>query len=214
MTDQIIRERAKPIHDYFELTYATHLILDDTRARHLDNDWADAMGQMVDELWAAFPDVHAGVEYVVLAAEESAYGELTEAQMRAMDVSTNADALHEDCDHQDEDEVADCEDRDLYYYDWRGDEHDHLERVMVPTETETEARQRLRYALPRTLLQSMPAAWQQRLVALMEQYDELDVETPEAYAIHFYRDGIRTTDPVPSYNRGRTQLVPTGPVPS
>ncbi len=206
----MIHEYPEPIHTWFSLSYSSHLVLDPARTGHLPQGWQDDMNAMLDQLERSFPDVNRhGDEVLAVAAEESEYGELTTQQMRLLEISSNEDSRHEDCDHQDEDEVFDC-DTELHYYDWRGDEHDYYERVQVPVEDEAKARAAGRRVVSRTLLQSMPTGWQARFVALLEQADDLDVESPECYDIRFYTAaGVRTTDPIPHYNRGRTRLVPT-----
>lgn len=206
----MIYEDKEPIHIWFSLSYSSHLVLDPVRTAGLPQIWQDEMAAMLDLLDHSFPDVNRhGDEVLAIAAVDSEYGELSAEQMRLLDVSSNEDSRHEDCDHQDEDEVFDC-DTELYFYDWRGDSRGHRERVQVPTETEAEARAAGRRVVSRTMLQSMPADWQTRFVELLEQADDVDVESPECYDIRFYTaDGHRTTDPIPHYNRGRTRLVPT-----
>jgi hypothetical protein len=181
----------EPIHNYFGLTYATHLVLDPARLNRMTDGQQRELTGMIDLLYRAFPDFSTcDVEALALAAEEGEYGDLNEEEMRLLDVEQGDD----DSEH---------------FYDWRGDEHGAHERVMVPSETEQQAREADRSVISRTLLQSMPVAWQQRFVELLEAYDEIDIATPACYDIRFYTAaGERTTDPVPSYNRGRTRLEP------
>jgi hypothetical protein len=198
------------IHTWFSLTYSSHLVLDETRTKHLPAQWHADMGAMLNQLERAFPDVNPnGVTYEVLAGEEWECGDLTDEQMAAMDIGTNEQDLHEDCGHEDEDETWECERENLRWYDWRGDEHDRHERVIVPTETAEQASRIERIVVSRTLLQSMPEDWQERFVALLELADDVDAESPECYAIRFYTaQGHRTTDPIPHYQRGRTHIEP------
>ena len=95
----------------------------------------------------------------------------------------------------------------MCWYDWRGDEHQRDERVMVPTESEEQARWWNRIVVSRTLLQSMPSGWQAEFIALADQatFGEID----RSYELRFYTTaGDRTTDPVPHYQRGRTYIEP------
>lgn len=200
------------IHTWFSLTYSSHLVLDPVRTQHLPNAWHLEMAAMLDQLARAFPDVSQdGGETLALAAQEWECGELGDAEMTAIDMETNADDLHDECKHQDagEDEVWECERENLRWYDWRSTEYDRWGRVQVPTETEQQARAAGRIVVSRTLLQSMPADWQDRFVRLLEQGDRVDAEAPESYDIRFYTaSGARTTDPVPHYSRGRTYIEP------
>lgn len=71
--------------------------------------------------------------------------------------------------------------------------------------------------LPRTLLQSMPEAWQHRFVACLDELQQAFWEVPQAddYWVRAKdRNGRFIPDPVPHYNRGRTFVAPQidGPV--
>lgn len=201
---------SEPIHGWFGLSYVDHLVLDPIRTNALPPTWHLEMAAMLDQLRRSFPDINPnGDEALALAGGESEYGELDPHQMQMLGVTSNERDRHEGCDHQDETEEAEC-DVEPYWYDWRGDEHSYYERVVVPSETVPQARAAGRTVVSRTLLQSMPADWQARFVTLVDQMDDVNVESPEDYDIRFYTpDGIRTTDPVPHYNRGRTRLVPS-----
>lgn len=204
----------EPIHTWFNLTYASHLVLDPVRTSHLPPQWHTEMAAMLDQLNRAFPDINRnGDTALALAAKEWECGDLGEEQMAAIDMITSVDTVHEGCDHQgDEDAKWGCEHDNLRWYDWRGDEYGRSECVAVPTETEQEARAAGRVVVSRTLLQSMPTDWQARFVRLLEQADAGDAPGPESYDIRFYTaGGVRTTDPVPHYNRGRTHIEPRPP---
>jgi hypothetical protein len=208
----IIEER-DPIHTWFSLSYSSHLVLDPVRVRQLPQDQQEELAAMLDQLERSFPDVNPhGDEVLALAGDQWEVGDLDDRQLAAIDMSVNDDLDdHADCDHEeDEDENYWCERGRTNWYDWRGQEYSRDERVTVPTETEAQARAAGRRVVSRTLLQSMPAEWQQRFVQLLHRLDHIDADTPESYDIRFYTPaGLRTTDPVPHYNRGRTQLVPT-----
>jgi hypothetical protein len=205
----MIHEDSEPIHTWFSLSYSSHLVIDPVRYERLPLRLQAELATMLDQLQRSFPDVNPrGDEMLAVAAYESEYGELSADEMYQADVSSNEDSRHDECDHQDEAEEFDC-DTEPHYYDWRGDEHDHLERVQVPTETEGQARAAGRTVVSRTLLQSMPAGWQARFVALLETASDIDAADAESYDIRFYTvGGQRTTDPIPHYSRGRTRIVP------
>lgn len=68
--------------------------------------------------------------------------------------------------------------------------------------------------LPRSVLQSMPAEWQQKFVAMLcelqEKYGHLDWPDYQVSAVD--RDtGRYRRDPIPHYNRGRTFVPPRDP---
>ena len=205
----MIREDSEPIHTWFSLSYSSHLVIDPVRYERLPLHLQAELATMLNQLQRSFPDVNPrGDEMLAVAAYESEYGDLSADEMHQAEVYSNEDERHDECDHQDEAEEFDC-DVELHFYDWRGDEHDHLERVQVPIETEQQARAAGRTVVSRTLLQSMPAGWQGRFVTLLEAASDVDAPDAESYDIRFYTaDGHRTTDPIPHYNRGRTELVP------
>lgn len=65
--------------------------------------------------------------------------------------------------------------------------------------------------LHRTLLQSMPPAWQERFVACLEELQAaFDHLPPAATFMVRAKDasGRFVTDPIPHYNRGRTFVPP------
>lgn len=72
--------------------------------------------------------------------------------------------------------------------------------------------------LHRTVLQSMPGAWQEEFVALLRELDAA-VERANVPQVPGYRvqavdhDGRFMRDPVPHYNRGRTRLDDLDPIP-
>lgn len=213
----MMHEDSEPIHTWFELTYSSHLVLDPVVTGHLPQTWRDEVNAMLDQLEHSFPDVNRrGDQALAIAAQTQECGELTLEQMSLIEMTTNDDINdHSNCEHEDDDEDENwwCARERTYYYDWRGDEHGRSDRVNVPTETEEQAHAAGRRVVSRTLLQSMPAEWQARFVALMEQMEQAEVATaqaPRSYDIRFFTvDGHRTTDPVPYYSRGRTRLVPT-----
>lgn len=192
------------IHTYFNLTYSNALILE--RA-YINGDLELAV--MVGELQRAFAHCETA-DYVCIAGTEANYEDLTDEQMRTLDISTNADTVHEGCEHNgDEDEEWDCERENLHWYDWRGDEHTGHEYLTVPSETVEQARAAGRVVLHRTFLQSMPEAWQERFVAVLHRLEAAGMEGAESYEVQaFDRRSNRITDPVPHYQRGRAYVEP------
>lgn len=208
----MITEDSEPIHGWFNLSYSSHLVLDPARTRLLAADDQQLLEKMLDRLDRSFPDVNPrGDQVVALAGTAFECGGLSEDQMTLIGMVSEADDCWTgDCDHDSDDEDDLCDGGEKYWYDWRGDQHSDWESVVVPDETEQQARDAGRRVVSRTLLQSMPADWQQRFVEILSKLDQIDVDVPESYDIRFYTAaGVRTTDPVPHYNRGRTQLVPT-----
>lgn len=78
--------------------------------------------------------------------------------------------------------------------------------------------------LPRTLMQSMPAEWQERAVGLLEEFRDAFAHVPQAEGYHVQAGTWEYTnddepaveftpgeDPVPHYNRGRTRIEPSLP---
>ncbi len=59
--------------------------------------------------------------------------------------------------------------------------------------------------LPRSVLQSMPYEWQDKLVKLLEEIEDLGVITPN-YKVYAYKDKKRTKDYYQDYNRGRRNI--------
>jgi hypothetical protein len=73
--------------------------------------------------------------------------------------------------------------------------------------------------LPRTLMQSMPVGWQERMVAVLDELDDAFRHVPqaEAYKVEAATESegfegevslVPAVDPVPHYNRGRTYVAP------
>lgn len=65
--------------------------------------------------------------------------------------------------------------------------------------------------LPRTLLQSMPLAWQERFVGCLGELEAAfgHVDQANQYMVRAKdTNGRFIADPVPHYNRGRTYVAP------
>lgn len=92
----------------------------------------------------------------------------------------------------------------------------------VPTRDDIHAYFSLSYAswlcLPRTLLQSIPAEWQEQLVELLREYDVHWRRLPDGFLPREYR--VQPTEDgrlvpwrnftLPHYNRGRAHVDPDG----
>lgn len=68
--------------------------------------------------------------------------------------------------------------------------------------------------MPRAVLQSMPADWQEEFVTLLDEARDRfgGLNWPESYAVLARgADGRFTHDPIPHYDRGRTRLEPSPP---
>lgn len=220
------------IHTWFGLSYSNCLVLDDAVTQNLPYTWHFDMYRMLDELNRAFPHVDRAAEYVPVAGEESYYNELSAEDMARLNIDSNEDTLHEDCDHDPEptfrhgeedveffhqryrqwmEATGGC-DVEVFYYDDRDDQHSGHDRLIVPTETVDEARSAKRLVVHRTLLQSMPEAWQARFVELLSAAGAVARSTPDvpdAYDIRTFDSAGRPChDPVPHYNRGRTCIDP------
>lgn len=199
------------IHGWFGLSYSNYLVVDHAATSHMPEEWRTETTGMLDELRRAFSHIEVAHEYVVVAGWEYEFGDLDDDQMRKADVATNAEHIHDGCEHANpDDDTFDCERENLRWYDWRGDEWDRHQYLIVPAETDGEARQQKREVVHRSLLQSMPREWQARLVALMDAVTPSPaLDAPGAYEIRcFDAAGARITDPVPHYNRGRTYIEP------
>ena len=65
--------------------------------------------------------------------------------------------------------------------------------------------------LPRTLLQSMPEAWQHRFVGCLRELEQAfwHIDQADSYMVRAKsHSGKFVADPVPHYNRGRTFVEP------
>lgn len=64
--------------------------------------------------------------------------------------------------------------------------------------------------VPRSVLQSMPADWQEKFVKLLEEMDETIDWRPESgcYWVHLKdKDGHFVKDPLMDYDRGRRRII-------
>lgn len=59
------------------------------------------------------------------------------------------------------------------------------------------------FVMPRLALQAMPLEWQERFVALMDEADEMGLETPEYSVNRRDEKGRFIKDPWVNYRRGR-----------
>jgi len=67
--------------------------------------------------------------------------------------------------------------------------------------------------LPRLVLESMPKEWQQKLVDLLEEVQEI-IEFPEdytaSYSIQYRINGKIASDPYKDYRRGTVKYIEVG----
>jgi hypothetical protein len=66
--------------------------------------------------------------------------------------------------------------------------------------------------LPRSLLQSMPVEWQERMVSLLNEMDRAFQLPPVEYRVQMIRDGKFVRDELADYKRGRRRVRRTGNV--
>lgn len=113
-----------PIHGYFGLTYANYQVLHRTLMQSMPLEWQERMVACLTELDSAFAGVETPEAFIVEAARESTYDDLTDSDMAALGV-TRPDAA--DGDEEDDDDRPDV------WYDRDSHEHQGGDRVLVPT---------------------------------------------------------------------------------
>lgn len=213
------------IHDFFGLSYSTHLTIDPECTKAGSAGDLEHLRTLTRQLWDAYPQF-ADIERVALVGELREMGDLTEAEMLRWGVTTNRDFVHDHCDCGPEptvdDGASDLEyevllddwqdarwdhEREAQRWTYQGEEYDRDEREVFPEETLEQARDARRQVIPRTLLQSMPSGWQYDLVATLERCGAAG--DLKVYALEFFDlNGQRIGEPVPEYSRGRTFIAP------
>lgn len=179
----------QPIHDMFDLSYSAYAVLDPAATLDLPPSWHLGMTLAVDQLRRAYAYRPQANQVIALAGELHAIGELDEQQMIRWEVVYDPS---EETGFPDEP------------YSYRGESYEGDEWMVFPLETLAQARAGGRIVLNRTLLQSMPADWQERFVQLFAQ-----MHNEREYAVRCYdADGREIDDPIPHYSRGRTYLEP------
>lgn len=110
-----------PIHGWFGLTYSNYLVLHRSMMQSMPVAWQERAVALFDELDEAFAHIERAPSYIVQPARESEYSYLSDAEMKALDVTYSGD-------------VPDwSEESGEVYWDRDGDEHGPNDRLLVPT---------------------------------------------------------------------------------
>lgn len=113
-----------PIHGWFGLTYSNYLVLHRSMMQSMPVAWQERAVALFDELDNAFPDLGRPPAFIVTAATECEYGDLSGRDMADLGI-THADPP--------EDADPDAEpDADVVFVDRDGEEHQSWERLLVP----------------------------------------------------------------------------------
>lgn len=124
--DERLRRLDGPIHGWFGLTYSNYLVLHRSMMQSMPVDWQECAVSLFDELDNAFPDLERPPSFIVTAATECEYSDLTLDDMAQLGIRPS-----DGTDDFDEDEPAPG-DAWRVYYDRDGDEHQASDRLLVP----------------------------------------------------------------------------------
>lgn len=113
-----------PIHQWFSLSYSNYLVLHRTMMQSMPVSWQERAVALFEELDAAFPDLERPDSYIVEAATECQYSDLSSADMAELGIS------HYDGESA-RDLVGVSVDDDVWV-DRKGEEHRSTDRVLVP----------------------------------------------------------------------------------
>jgi len=113
-----------PIHGWFGLTYSNYLVLHRAMMQSMPVAWQERAVVLFDELDNAFPDLKRAPSFIVTAASEREYGDLSGAEMAELGV-IRSDAPEDADPDTDPDE-------DVVFRDRDGSEHQSWGRVLVP----------------------------------------------------------------------------------
>lgn len=86
-----------PIHLWFGLTYSNYLVLHRSMMQSMPVAWQERAVILFDELDQAFPELERPSSFIVIAAIERDYGDLSDADKKAVDVRDGHD--HEPWQH-------------------------------------------------------------------------------------------------------------------
>jgi hypothetical protein len=89
-----------PVHTWFSLSYANFLVWHRAHMQSMPVEWQQRFTDLAEELDAAYPD-GTGVNYEVATVDSKYVSELTEDEMRQLDIGTSDD------DDEDGDEECD-----------------------------------------------------------------------------------------------------------
>lgn len=110
-----------PIHLWFGLTYSNYLVLCRSMMQSMPVTWQQRAVALFDELDAAFPDLPKPDSYIVTAAEERYYNELTPAEMKRLGVTYSG---------------GDPDNDEDVYWDSHGTEHQCGDRILIPLDAD------------------------------------------------------------------------------
>lgn len=121
-TSDLPTDGREPIHQFFGLSYSNYLVLHRTLMQSMPADWQRRAVAVFNELHEAYQHIEHPEAFIVTAAKECTYSDLSEADMRTLGV-TLSDASD-----------GDGEDADLpdVFYDRDGNEHEIYDPVLVP----------------------------------------------------------------------------------
>lgn len=122
-------EAVRDIHTWFGLTYSNYLVLPRTLLQSMPDEWQARFVGALEELQQAFAHIEHPQAYKVDAAEEHELGDLSDAQLKALDIDRHEIACTVDHDHQ-----ADsfrCNDETLFDSAERAG-MESSERVLIP----------------------------------------------------------------------------------
>jgi len=108
-----------PIHGWFGLTYSNYLVLHRGMMQSMPVKWQKRAVALFDELDQTFADLKRAPSFIVTAARESEYNDLSGAELAQLGVKCS-------------DEDDEYEGEGTVYWDRDGDEHEPWERVLVP----------------------------------------------------------------------------------
>jgi hypothetical protein len=103
------------IHTFFGLTYSNYLVLPRTLLQSMPMDWQHRATALLNELHEAFDHVEQAESYIVTAAVECTYSDLTDDDMKALGIT---------CQRPEDDYET--------YWDKDGTEHESGDRIYVP----------------------------------------------------------------------------------
>lgn len=109
---------ATDVHTFFGLTYSNYLVLHRTLLQSMPEAWQHQFVALVEQMRRAFSHVDQANSYIVAAATEATYSDLTDRDMQDLDITADPPATPGD--------LVDT------YHDRDGREHDAHDRVMVP----------------------------------------------------------------------------------
>lgn len=77
------------IHTFFSLTYSNYLVLHRTLLQSMPEEWQHRFVAIVTEMNEAFDHIEQAESYIVTAAEESTYSDLSDEQLTALGITAD-----------------------------------------------------------------------------------------------------------------------------